>query len=344
MKKFIYILVVLPLIFAAVSCERLVMPKKKSARPTQVFDEVWRTLDKGYALFSYKGVNWDSVQFEYMLRISDTLDERELFDSLALMVNILQDPNVILEAGFAKSYYNKPFLYRENFNKQLLENKYWVGAERTGPLLYKMMDSVAYIYYGDFDQQVTEAQINSVVERLKVLGAIKGTILDVRNSTGSNVENMYTLFNHMGYDTAGYDYSIYLFQTAYRVGTAKDEFSDWAGTFIDKNDKKKLGKKIWVLTNRRMYGIPNLFAAGSSSFFNVRTMGDTTGGGAGLTSSYECSNGWRIKYTSSRIRTSDGTDMIDGVAPDTTVHMNSTDEAAGKDTMIEAALARLLMK
>jgi hypothetical protein len=342
MKRFIYIFLFLSVASGLVSCERLVMPKKKSARPTEIFDEVWRTINNGYALFDYKGINWDSVQFDYMLRISDTLNERELYDSLAIMVNILQDPMVSLDAGFSKSYYNKPYTYKENFNRQLLENKYWAGAERTGPLLYKVIDSVGYIFYGDFDQQVTEAQINSIVERMKELGSKKGIILDVRNSIGSNTDNMYTMFNHMGYDTSGYDYSIYLFQTAYRIGTAKDEFTDWTGTFIDKNDKKKLGKKLWVLTNRRMYGVPSLFAAGSSSFFNVRTMGDTTGGGAGLTSSFELSNGWRITYTSSRIRMSDGTDMIDGVAPDTTVHLTSADEAAGKDTMIEAALANLL--
>jgi C-terminal processing protease CtpA/Prc len=76
----------------------------------------------------------------------------------------------------------------------------------------------------------------------------------------------------------------------------------------------------------------------------VKVMGDSTAGIAGLTTSKELANGWVLTYTSSRVRSSDGLDIIDGVAPDTLINMKGSDEAVGKDTMIETALAELKLK
>lgn len=343
MKK-LYLISFIAIVTAFASCERLMMPKKPTTRPFTIWETIWKKMNTGYAYFDYKGVNWDSVQFDYMFRVSDTFNERQLFDTCAQMLNILKDPKVSLHAGFATSYYIKPDIYKQNFNRQLLERAYWKGYEKTGPLIYTVIDSVSYIYYGSFDDDVSDTQIDFVIERLKVLGGKKGAILDLRNNTGGKTDNMFTMFRHMGFDTAGYDYSTYLYQTAYKKGPARDEFTDYVGTFIDKNDNKKFAKKIRVLTNRAMYGTANVFSAGSQSFFNVKVMGDTTGGGGGLVSSYELPNGWVLTYTSSKIRMSDGTYMEDGVAPDTTIHVTPTDEAAGKDTILEAALADLLKK
>lgn len=339
MKKYLFLLILIPVF---TSCERLVMPKKKSDKPKVIYERLWKTINEGYVYFDYKGVNWDSVQFEYNFKIADTLTERELFDTCAQMLNILRDPRVTLNAGFATAYYQRPVAYKANFNKLLLEQKYWKGAEKTGPLIYKVIDSVGYIYYGSFNEDVSDAQIDAVIDRLKGLGSKRGLILDVRNNTGGNLSNMFTVLNHMGYDTAGYDYSAYLYQTAYKKGPGRDDFTEYKGTFIDKNDNKKFAKKIRVLTNRAMLGTSNLFAAGSQAFINVRVLGDTTGGEAGQLTSFELPNGWVVTYPSSKVRTSDGTYIEDGVAPDSTIHITSVDEAAGKDTIIEAALAEIL--
>ncbi len=340
MKKHIYLFLLIALAFA--SCERLMMPKPKKYSATQLFEEVWSKMNTGYAYFESKGIDWDSVHNEYMFKIADTFNTQQVYDTLSQMLNILQDDGISLNAGFAQSYYKKPTFYKEDFNKQLLEKTYWLGAERTGPMLYKVIDSCGYIYYGDFNQDITDAQINVVIDRLKGLGMKKGLILDVRNNPGGKYDNMFTLFKHMGYDTAGYDYSVYLYQSAYKKGPARDEFTDYVGTFMDKNNEKKFAKKIRVLTNRGMLGVGNLFATGSQGFFNVRTMGDTTGGGnCGLTTSYELSNSWVLTFPSTKVRTAGGFFMNDGVAPDSTIHTTATDEAAGKDTIIEAAIANL---
>lgn len=340
----IYTLVFASILF--VSCERFLMPKKPKTNRTEIFEEVWSTMDKGYTYFDRDGsiLNWDSVHMLYRLGMADTITEHDLFDTCASMLNILRDRNITLYAGFATAYYNDPTIYKPNFNKTLLEQKYWQGCEHTGPFLYKVMDSVSYVYYGNFDDHIDDGQVEAVISRLKYLGAKRSMILDVRNSTGSNMNNMFTLLHHLGLDSAGYDYTYYLYQTAYKNGPKHDEFTDYQGTWVDKDDTKKFARYIIVLTNRGMYGIPTLFATSAKSFKTIKTMGDTTAGFAGITSSKELANGWVLTYSSSRVRSSEGFDIINGVAPDTVVTMKATDEAAGKDTMIEAALAELIKK
>jgi C-terminal processing protease CtpA/Prc len=155
---------------------------------------------------------------------------------------------------------------------------------------------------------------------------------------------MFTLLKHLGLDSAGFDYTYYLYQTQYKTGPKHDDFTEFEGTWIDKNDSKKFARYIIVLTNRGIYGIPSLFVTSAKSMQTVKVMGDSTAGIAGLTTSKELANGWVLTYTSSKIRSSEGLEIIDGVAPDTLVSMKSSDESAGKDTMIEAALAELKIK
>lgn len=342
-RLIIYILIVVAGISIS-SCERLMMPKKTTTSRTKIFEEVWSTIDKGYAFFEYKGINWDSLHTVYRLGIADTMTERALYDSCASLLGMLQDRGVSLFAGFATASYDNSYKYKANFNKNLLEQKYWVGCERTGPFIYKVVDSVSYVYYGNFDDHLDDLQAEAVITRLKSLGAKKGMILDVRNSTGTNTANMFTLLKHLGLDSAGYDYTNYLYQTQYKNGPKHDNFTDFQGTWLDKSDAKKFARHIIVLTNRGMYGVPSLFATSIKSFQTIRTMGDTTAGGGGIPTSQELSNGWVLSFTSCRIRSTDGYDIIDGVAPDTTILMKSSDESAGKDTMIETALAELLKK
>ncbi len=341
MKKLIYTILILAALVTT-SCERLMMPKSKSDKRIAISEELWKTSDEGSALFDLKGVRWDSIHSIYQFSFTDTMTERQLFDTCALMLSTLRDRNVTLYAGFATAYYPAPTNYRANFNKSIMERRYWAGHENTGPFIYKVIDSVGYIYYGNFDDDVTDAQIDAVIERLTYLGGKKGIILDVRNSVGTRTDNMFTIFRHMTLDSAGYDFTSYLYQTQYKKGPAHDDFTDYQGSWMDKNDTKKFNRHIRVLTNRAMWGVANLFATGSKGFIPVKTMGDTTGGGGGIPSSKELANGWVVTFTSCRIRTSEGIDIENGVAPDTTVHMQPADEAAGKDTILEAALYDLL--
>lgn len=325
---------------ALTSCEKLIMPKEKSKKATEVFEQLWKKMDQGYVYFDYKNIRWDSIYQRFKPSINDTMAERAFFDTCVEMLSSLQDGNVVLDAGFAQSYYNTAQNYPANFRRDILERYYWNGYQKTGPFLYKVIDSVGYIRYESFNDDINDAQVEVMIDFLKGNGGKKGAILDVRNNAGGITQNMFTLLNHIGIDST-YEYSFYLYKIAYKKGTEHGDMSDYLGSYIENNDKKKFGKKMVVLTNRSTYGMASIFATAVKSFPNAVVLGDTTGGGTGLQTSYELANGWVIHYTTSIIKSANGDFIENGVPPDTVVTMKPVDEALNKDSMIEAALAEI---
>src|SRR5690606_35511502 len=103
------------------ACERVLMPKPKSDKPVEVFEHMWKTIEEGYAHFGYRVVNWDSAYKEFRPKISDTMSERQLFDTCAAMLSWLTDPDVALKTSFAEYHYTDTTYYLANFNRRLLE-------------------------------------------------------------------------------------------------------------------------------------------------------------------------------------------------------------------------------
>jgi C-terminal processing protease CtpA/Prc len=128
---------------------------------------------------------------------------------------------------------------------------------------------------------------------------------------------------------------------AKKNGAGHDDFESYKGVFKDKNDNKKFGKRVIVLTNRGVYGTASVFAGAAKGFSNVRLMGDTTGGGGSINASYELANGWIITYPAAKLRTGEGQSMNEGIVPFYKVQMTKADEDAGKDTILEAAIAEI---
>jgi carboxyl-terminal processing protease len=323
------------------SCEKALIPKDKDADSVVVFDEVWKALDKGYGNFEYKRVNWDSVYRAYKPMVSTTLDENKLFDVCATMLQIFKDPEIKLDAGFAQASYIKPVNAPANFNENLLKQHYWNSYSETGPLLYTVIDSMAYFYYRGFDNEVTEEQLNAAIKRVKSLGGVYGTIIDIRNNQGGLPENTWEVLRHVDIPDSLNNTTSFLYQSQYRNGPKHGDFTEYEDKYIEESTGEKYPGRVMLLTNRGCTGAANLLAAGSSSFAKVVVMGDTTGGGGGFISGTELPNGWRIYYPSSRTISASGDNSANGLAPDAVVYMQATDEAAGKDSIIEAAIAEL---
>ena len=73
----------------------------------------------------------------------------------------------------------------------------------------------------------------------------------------------------------------------------------------------------------------------------VTVMGATTGGGGGVPLGWELPNGWFFNYSNSITYMPDGFIIEDGIPPDVQLDITPEDMAAGRDTILEAALARL---
>ncbi len=339
MKKIVTLII---LVLALSSCEKLLMPVGKKHSYSQVYEDIWETLDKGYANFNVKNLPWgDSLRAAYQFKLYDSMTDGQFFDTCVKFLAQFQDESISLNAGFSQYRYRANIKEAPNFNKSLIHRKYLADAKRIGPFWYTVIDSVAYIYYESFDQDVHPEHIETLVEQFIDTGFTPyGVILDIRDNDGTKPANMFPIFERMGYDT-NYRTNTLVYKTLYKNGPGHEHFTDYQGTFIEQSVDAKFPENMVVLTNKGTRNVGNIFAFGCAAFSNVRVMGDTTGGGTGYYTARELPNGWILEYPSIRIYTQDNETTYFGLPPHDLVDMKKTDEDNDVDTIIEAALNRI---
>jgi hypothetical protein len=340
MRRIAYLLVIA--LLALSSCEKMIMPETKSKKPTAIFQELWQTLDEGYSLFNQKKIRWDSAYILFKPLIYDTMTERQLFDTCAKMLRLrLNDPQVVLDAGFAETHKDDRYKYPLNFNKALLERYYWKDAQKTGPLIHTIIDSIGYVYYGSFNDDVSDEDIVAVIERFREQAITKGTVIDIRGNKGGKIDNVFRLLSRIDIPDELLNTTTLIYQAAYKNGPKHDQFTKVQDNWLKENEQDKFYGNVVVLTNRDNMNVATLFASGARSFANVKVLGDTTMGYSGIPAGYELANGWTIHYPNTLMFNSEGTSMVNGVPPTHPVSMKAADEAQGKDSILEEALKEL---
>lgn len=171
------------------SCEKAFLKKDPANDPVSNFDLLWETLDKQYSYFTYKQIDWDAVYQTYRPLVYDEMNDKELFQVMSDMLFVLKDGHTNLTSSFDRSrnwewYLNSP----PNFNYDVIQRNYLGTDYRiTGALINTVIDSIGYIYYGSFANPVRESDMDFVLQEF---GHVKGIIIDVRNNSGGNTQNI----------------------------------------------------------------------------------------------------------------------------------------------------------
>ena len=161
----------------------------------------------------------------------------------------------------------------------------------------------------------------------------KGLIIDLRNNGGGDPTNAMTILNRLTTTP------ILVGSTYEKVGKAHNDFSKSSEIWLNpkENSKKYLGKVI-VLTNRNCYSSTSHFVAWAKALPNVTSIGDNTGGGGGLPTSIQLSNGWILRYSSTIGLDAKGFNFENGTPPDIKIDMDKIDFENGIDSILERAL------
>ena len=324
----IYILFLLPLL-AMLSCERILTPKYPENSPSNNFEILWHNLDRKYSLFSTKGIDWDSIYLAYRPEIHDDMHDSSLFRTMGRMILELKDGHTDIKSYYGHIEYDYTIGYRENFVPHIVKVTYLGPMEKEQDgMLYNIIDSVGYLYIGNFTTEITEGGIQEVLD---FFSDTKGIIIDVRHNTGGNDRYCKIITNHF------FDQKRKVEINHFKTGPGHDDFGS-IDQYIEPKNGLGISKQTIILTNRYCYSACNSFVSWMSSLPHVSLVGDTTGGGGGTPHFSELPNGWIYRYSANKSYRPDGLNMDDGIPPDHYVTITKRDSTRWRDTLIEYAL------
>lgn len=326
------------LIIALHSCEKLLIEPDIENTPINNFDLLWSEINKKYAFFQYKNIDWEEVYDKYRPLVHNQMHDTSLFKVMVDMLFELRDGHVNLVSPFNVSrnwewYLNSP----PNFNWDIIERNYLKNDFKiTGSFRNKIIDSVGYIYYPSFSNSVTNSQLSFIFNSFE---NTKGLIIDIRNNGGGSLSNAKTIARRLA------DEKTLVAFTQVKCGPGKNDFTTPEPVFIEPfANLNSYLKPVVILTNRSSYSASSFFTLYVKDFPHVTILGDTTGGGGGLPISGELLNGWTYRFSSTITTDANGFNIEDGIPPHIQQDISESDIFNGIDSILEKALEYILQK
>lgn len=200
---------------------------------------------------------------------------------------------------------------------------------------YKILPSgLGYIYYPSFSYALGDGNIASVLSYFKDCPAL---IIDVRDNGGGELSNVHKLVGHF------ITRSMVGVYTRYKTGPGHNDFSAPYAVEYKPGPYGAWTKPVAVLTNRSCFSAANEFVAVMKELPNVVVVGARTGGGAGMPFTYDLPVGWTIRLSIAPTYDARMRSIERGIDPSPGCTVSSSDSvlAAGKDPILDFAIARL---
>lgn len=308
--------------------------------PRGNFEALWRIIDEHYCFFDYKqqtyGLDWNAVYNKYAPQFDNQMTEEQTFEVLTNMLGELKDGHVNLYAPFDVG---RDWSWKEDYPTHFSENvlKLYLGKDYkiAAGMKYRILnDNVAYLRCATFVNDFGAGNLDRI---LLYFAPCNGLIIDLRENGGGMVTSAEALAARFTNEEVLVGYM------QHKTGPGHNDFSPRRQQILKPSKGLRWQKRVVVLTNRGVYSAANEFVKYMKCLPQVTIVGDRTGGGAGLPFSSELPNGWIVRFSACPMYDRDGKDTEFGIAPTHQVGMKPTDQARGKDTLIEYA-RKLLAK
>ena len=334
MKHFLRSILPLLLFLCASLLSGCVKEDEFANNPRGNFEALWRIIDEHYCFFDYKakqyGLDWNDVYARYSKQINGQMTEGQLFEVLGNMLGELRDGHVNMYTSFDIA---RNWSWRENYpsnvNDSLINRYLGTDYRISNGMKYRILDdNIGYIRCATFEYGLGSGNLNEI---LAYFLTARGLIIDIRNNGGGMISSAEELAARFTND----DILVGYFQ--HKTGRGHNDFSAMKEQWLHPSRGLRWQKPVVVLTNRGVYSAANEFVKYMKCCPNVKIVGDTTGGGAGLPFSSELPNGWSVRFSACPIYDKDGQSTEFGIPPDVHAGLNRLDFFSGIDTVIEQA-------
>ncbi len=320
------------------SCGDVLVDDEQSRTPAEYLDMIWSQIDRHYALFSVRDVDWDSIRTVYTGLASPHLSDLHLYDLACKMIRELQDGHVNIFSPFGTCGYDEwRTRYPDNFSLGDVLETHLKGAYSFTPggrLIYGKLDgNIGYLHISSF---AGRDWVDSVDVVLKALGPVSAMVVDVRGNGGGSGTSAAEVAGRFADQKRVYAYY------RYRNGPAHDDFTDPAPLYVEPEGNSRFRGPVVVLTNRSCFSACESFVMAMRTIPGVRTIGDTTGGGLGNPVYRELPNGWTYRIPV-WMQTGTNGEMYEGtgIPPDIFERIRVTDAWLHIDTILVRAMAVL---
>lgn len=298
------------------------------------FQALWKIMDEHYCFFDMKkqelGVDWNEVRECYSKQVDEGMSQGQLFEVLCRMLAELRDGHVNLSAGFD---YGRNWSWKEdypaNFSDTLQRRYLGTGYRISSGMKYRILDdNIGYISCESFANEFGEGNLSDILFYLLPCNAL---IIDVRNNSGGQLTAAEQLAARFFDDatTVGY--------MQHKDGKGHSDFSQMKAQKLKPSKGVRWHKPVAVLTNRSTFSAANEFVKYMKCSPLVITVGDRTGGGAGMPFSSELPNGWGVRFSACPMYDKDKNSTENGIEPDSRADLTDEDFLRGEDTIIELA-------
>ncbi len=327
MSKTLRLFMVFLMPLALASC---VSEEEYDDTPQGNFEALWHIMDEHYCFFKEKGIDWDSIHAVYQPQFNYGMSESQQLEVLGNMLAELRDGHVNLFASFDYSRYwgfheNYPKNYSDSLVRAYLGTDYRISSG----MRYRILDdNIGYLRVPTFENTFGAGNLDEI---LMYFQPCLGLIIDLRDNGGGMLTSAETLAARFTNEETLVGYM------RHKTGKGHDDFSSLEKQTLKPGKGIRWQKPVVVLVNRSVFSAANEFVKYMRHFPKVIVVGDRTGGGAGLPFSSELPNGWSIRFSACPIYDTDMRSTEDGMDPDVSVGLSSSDISRGTDSMIEKA-------
>lgn len=321
------------------NCTNLLGPEVGSSN-VEIFDNIWEEYNNLYALFDVCKVDWNSTYKEFRPQIDNNMSEKELFNKISEMLDLLNDTHVKLISSFDvfTSGGQGESIFDFEITKGYLDEVHTVGDNN---IVYGKIDDKAYIYIRTFnyDGGSTGSTLLDWAKKIdKVITYIEecdSVILDIRSNGGGLPQTAMYIVQRFVDKKRLYQY------ISNKTGPGNSDFGEKRAKYIKPEGTKQYTAPVYLLTDDKTASASEDFTMALMTLPNVTHVGNATRGIFSTAIARDLPNGWRYTISIQKVTDTNGRchEGI-GIIPkeENIVSYKVEDKNIGVDTQLEFIL------